>query len=437
MNLTLMAERKFRHQLFSRPRIIPMSRLSSALLALILLTAVEVQADNPQGKPHADAAPAEGARWTWVNKPIEPYREALLDFAFDIATKIPIHPYIKDRSRAQESVVYACLRLDQAARVAAFAEKIDNWRRGLMQAELAIYGIQRGVTWDVPRLLKSADWIADQADQDWRKQSVKIKIAQANLLLGQKDTSKLFDPQAAEKRLVEGQPAAPAAEMSDKDYAAELEQMDQVMAKDPNTIKGVMLSLGELHARFYNQADRRTTLEEKIKAGWSKLRPYDKISLCIQLAETALAHADQASALRHVNEAWVMVRSHQWTLEYYFPIAGRLSIAQYKAGDAEMARQNIENTLKLFEQARDKIETFQQASMIRPFAEAYTIMSDTEKAMSTYRRVVEIGSVNPNARTRAEDLTATGVSMALHGFEPDPALWSQMRRIGDGLVDPW
>jgi hypothetical protein len=53
------------------------------------------------------------------------------------------------------------------------------------------------------------------------------------------------------------------------------------------------------------------------------------------------------------------------------------------------------------------------------------------------RRFVEEGVENPNSRPRAEDLSATCRSMALHAVEPDADLWKRMRQIGDGLGPPW
>ena len=64
-------------------------------------------------------------------------------------------------------------------------------------------------------------------------------------------------------------------------------------------------------------------------------------------------------------------------------------------------------------------------------------MGDTATALSAYKRAVEEGVENPNSRPRAEDLSATCLSMAVHGVEPDAVLWTRIRQINDGLGDPW
>ena len=64
-------------------------------------------------------------------------------------------------------------------------------------------------------------------------------------------------------------------------------------------------------------------------------------------------------------------------------------------------------------------------------------MGDDAAALAAYRRAVEDGAENPNARQRAEDLVATCRSMSLHAIEPDADLWARMFQIHDGLGDPW
>lgn len=64
-------------------------------------------------------------------------------------------------------------------------------------------------------------------------------------------------------------------------------------------------------------------------------------------------------------------------------------------------------------------------------------MGDTAAALAVYKRAVEEGVHNPNSRPRAEDLSATCCSMALHGVEPDGSLWARMEDIRGRLGDPW
>src|SRR5215813_3973758 len=77
-----------------------------------------------------------------TDKPLLAFQSELLDLAFKTATALPTEPHIKNRSRAQESVVDTCFQLDQPHRAAGYIQGIDNWRRGLAYADLALYCAQ-------------------------------------------------------------------------------------------------------------------------------------------------------------------------------------------------------------------------------------------------------------------------------------------------------
>jgi hypothetical protein len=70
-------------------------------------------------------------------------------------------------------------------------------------------------------------------------------------------------------------------------------------------------------------------------------------------------------------------------------------------------------------------------------AEGYAALGDSPKALEVYKRAIEEGSRNPNARPRAEDLAQTCASMARAGVAPDEAAMTQLRAIRAGLGDPW
>jgi hypothetical protein len=70
-------------------------------------------------------------------------------------------------------------------------------------------------------------------------------------------------------------------------------------------------------------------------------------------------------------------------------------------------------------------------------AETFAALGDTAKARAVYLRALEDGSGNPNARPRAEDLTATLVSMAKSGIAADEAINAKLAATRAGLVAPW
>ena len=91
----------------------------------------------------------------------------------------------------------------------------------------------------------------------------------------------------------------------------------------------------------------------------------------------------------------------------------------------------------MFAAKREEIVDIYRAGALRTIAETYQAMGETAAASKTYKQAIEAGIENPNSRPRAEDLSATLCSMAVHGVEPDAGLWTRITDIEAGLGDPW
>ena len=70
---------------------------------------------------------------------IESYQTELLNTAFKVSSAIPTYPHIKSRCLEQQNVVEACLELNQPKMAFGFIKQIENWRKQLCCAELALY----------------------------------------------------------------------------------------------------------------------------------------------------------------------------------------------------------------------------------------------------------------------------------------------------------
>lgn len=368
--------------------------------------------------------------------PLAGYQGELLDVAFEAASKMPLFPHIKNRSRAQESVVDACLELDQPRRALGYTEKIDNWRRGMGYANLAFYCARYGHTVPVPHLLEQAALVAETTE-DWRRDRVRVRVAQVHALLGQSRQAQEFEAGvvASEAGKVAG---ARAMTSDEQTFAQQMETIDAFAATGNfDTLRNAMDSATRLFDRFYDDTERRTQVEEKIKAFWNPLPLMIRIDLLTALAEFALAHGDQAKALTLVDEAQAILASADWTAESLIMLMTQLAELRARAGDPEKARTAVQAAREVFEAEKDRILDIHRADSLRRLAEAYQAMNDTSAALAAYKEAVEAGVVNPNSRPRAEDLSATCCSMALHEVEPDPELWRRIRQIGEGLSEPW
>jgi hypothetical protein len=111
--------------------------------------------------------------------------------------------------------------------------------------------------------------------------------------------------------------------------------------------------------------------------------------------------------------------------------------ARIRMGDANAARAELQRLRAEFEPRAETIQNFLRAASWRSLAEGYQLLGDTNDVGRCYAAALDAGALNPNARPRAEDLSATCVSMAVSGFMPSTELLLRIEHIRAGLADPW
>lgn len=377
-----------------------------------------------------------GVAVSLTDKPLAVYQNELLDRAFETAAAIPVKPHIKDRSRAQEKVVEASLELDQPLRAQYLIERIDNWRRGAGYCDLALYCARHGYTSEVQQYLDLAVQISESAE-DWRRDQIRIKIANTYIWLGQTIQTDRFETGVVDSE--SGKVDVTKATIASEDHFDEqMNALDALIVPGNfDIVENALKTCANLFNRFYDDAGRRFLAEEKMKSSWGKLPVFKRVELLTELAGFALDHTDQAKALELINEAQQFIDSAQWRPEHRIPLVSALIKLRFRAGDMQKARTDADAMLALFNSQRGKIVNIYRAGALRPLAEAYQSMGDTATALAVYKRAVDEGVENPNSRPRAEDLSAACCSMALHGVEPDAELWTRIRRINEALGDPW
>ena len=372
-----------------------------------------------------------------TDKPLAVYQNELLDLAFAAASAIPVEPHIKDRSRAQVKGVTASLTLDQPQRALRHIEKIDaGWQRGVGYAGLAFYSAKHGYADKAQRYLDFAMEISESAE-DWRRDQIRIKIADTYALLGQTNraSQSVTGLSDAESGAVAGVMAMAANE---DHFEEQLKNLDALLASGNfEIVKNALKASASLFNRFYDDVGRRLLAEEKIKVSWGALPFFLRVELLTEIAGYALDHKDQAKALELVNEAQTFMAGAQWPPEHRISLMSKLVTLRFSAGDRQNAGADADAMLALFDAQRDKIVNIDRAGALRPLAEAYQSMGNTATALTVYKRAVEEGVENPNSRPRAEDLSATCLSMALYKAEPDDELWNRIRKMNEGLGDPW
>jgi tetratricopeptide (TPR) repeat protein len=349
---------------------------------------------------------------------------------------MPVDPHIKNRSRLQEAVVATCLALEQPERALLYAGQIRDWRRGAAYADLALFHAQRRADTEVQSLMDRAAEIAD-GEEDWRKERIRVKIARVHALMGRAEMATRFEEgvEPAERGKVARIEAMIAAPDSFDEQMEALTTLIDTQQFD--IVRNALVACAKLFNRFYDDLDCRTKAEDKIKASWGSLPVFVRMELLMELANASLAHADSTKALALLDEAKNLVEIPRWQPQSIIPLMAQLARLRFRAGDEAGARAEAELALALFDAKRDTIVNIYRAQTLRPIAEAYYAMGDTDAALDLYKRAVEAGMENPNSRPRADDLVAVCCSLALHAVEPDAVLASRIREIQAGLSDPW
>ena len=364
------------------------------------------------------------------------YQCRLLDLALDTATAIPVNPHIKDRSKAQEKVFQAYLKLDQPDRAQVAMIKIENWRRGVCYAGLGFYYARKNRLDEAGKYLDEAGKIADTAE-DWRRDRIKMEIARALTLMGK--TRQANDIEAQVENVEKGKTAqAESMLIPASDFDEQMKKMDSLIATgDFDILNNSLGAYAELFNRFYDDASLRSEAENKIRQSWGALPIFIRMQLLMKLAQSALDHSDQAKALALVNDVQQQLDDNLWQPEDKIAMAAEIAGLRYRAGDHEKALADAGSIEDFFDQRKDRIVNIWRSGALRPLAEAYQAMGETQKSLKLYKVVVEEGAMNPNSRPCAEDLSETCISLAIHSVEPDDDLWSRILAIREGLGSPW
>jgi tetratricopeptide (TPR) repeat protein len=204
-----------------------------------------------------------------------------------------------------------------------------------------------------------------------------------------------------------------------------------------DVVRNALDVYAELFRRFYEDPERRKRIKERVRESWDLMPLFIRVELLADLAEIALAHEDQAETLALIDEARGIMESAQWPPYAEVTLVARLAALRFAAGDEQVAVQELERALVLFDAEKRRIVDIDRAETLRPIAEAYHRMGRDDAALEIYRRALEAGMENPNSRPRAEDLVDTCCSLAVHAVEPGRELMERIREVRDALGDPW
>ncbi len=363
-------------------------------------------------------------------------REALLNEGFAIASMIPRHPLGPDRGRAQETVVIAAMDAGFLELAELQAHSIEGWRRG--QA-LARIGQRHAAAGDLARARECVNDALGVAakETEWKKERISVEAAstlavlrddaEADRVAAGATPAELGKLTVARTALVDPSALDALTAQFDRDIAT----LNFDLAR--NGIDGYIVLL----ERSRHDAVRATRSLAALDAAIPGLPMDLQVTTRIRLARllARLDRRDEAAA--QLAQAEQTLASTTFLPEDVIPLSASVARCRRDLGDAQGARKALDRLRDQFPALREGIVDLRRAASMRALAEGYCELGDLAAASACYTQALTEGDHNPNARPRAEDLSATCASMARVGYAPSPTQCTTIAEITLRLVDPW
>ncbi len=391
-----------------------------------------LQDASAPGADTAAVASEEAARQT--------PRRALLEFGFEAASAIPRDPHERDRARVQEIVASTFIAIGEPVRAAACALQISNWRKGSVFGDLAIDCARKGLVDSAKTYARYAlEAVADGRDgvQDWQRDRVRVKAAQAYAWIGDGSKASVLEQGVGEPEMGKVD-AVEAAKSDGSDFDARLEAaLAAVNTMNFDLTLNAIESAVELAAKSRGDEARWARIVELVGKTRGRIPRDLELKAYLRLADVRIAQDEKDPARALIATATGLRDGARWTPDAALPLSAEIARRLHAVGDAEAARAEIEAGLAGFQAGIDAVADVFRAEAMRPAAEALVAIGAADRAREVFAALIEEGARNPNARPRAEDLALTAASLARAGIEPDEAMWARLRGIREGLVAPW
>lgn len=415
------------------------------LVACFAAAPAQESVPPPAGNAGEASVPARSV----APRTLSPARQQLLDLAFAAASRFPLQPHGRNRSRAQELVVQACFDLGQPRLAVGYANRIQDWRRGPAWADYAFHCANAGDVPEAERYLQLATGVAaalrdDPNAQEWRRDLILLKVARARHALGDAagaaevaagiapESSFAVDDdwsRSVADRVGRLTPVAAEAEVAAIDAAFGGMSFGQQHA--------ALATLVAVHACFFAREELRAVVERRLLEVYTKLPPTLRLDAIARLVDNHLRSSSRDGAGRLIAGMQAIVGQHQWRAEDELPQRARIAELLWRAGEQEAARAAAEAVWAAFPAAREGIVAIHRAEALRPLALAWHTMGEHERAEQALDVVLTESLVNPNSRPRCDDLVETCVALARRDWQPSAAVWQRLRAIERGLGEPW
>lgn len=363
-------------------------------------------------------------------------RDDLLDLAFQISTSIPIEPFASDRARMQALVAQACIKNGSLIQAIQYASKIEGWRQGELFALIGQQYASANETQLARDFAARAMEVAAN-EIDWRREQIVIETAKLYLQLGDSTKASALVEGATQAELGKIEAARTAIVLqSQLDNQADM--FDKALATKNfdlarGAIEGYLVWLDRV-----SEDEIRTTRALKAIDDALPGLPFDlQVKYAIDLADHLHKNLKRDLAILKLDKATEIFSATTFLPEDVAPLGAMIARARIRMEDPQSARVLLKRFYEEHSTRREGIVNLRRATSLRALAEGFCELGDRDDAIACYTWALEEGTINPNARPRAEDLGATCISMAEYGIVLTPELKNRIDTIRNSLTDPW
>jgi tetratricopeptide (TPR) repeat protein len=283
--------------------------------------------------------------------------------------------------------------------------------------------------------LRALDYPADI--EDWARDMVATQAARVYLMIGDEpralETMKGRAPAEVAKFEVARVSSADAAQLD-----SQADAFDRGIATmNFDLARSGIDGYSALLVRVLDDAPRRDRALKALEAAITGL-PIDlQVTVNADVAVSLHEHGQPALAAGFLKRAVELNANTAFLAQDLAPYGVVVAKARLRMGDVAGARADLVRLRAQYDANSQQIVNLRRAQSLRALAEGFALIGDRDEAVRCQREALEAGTINPNSRPRAEDLSATCASIALTGIEPDASIRKQIERARAGLADPW
>jgi hypothetical protein len=363
-----------------------------------------------------------------------PGNEAL-DYGFRFASAIRVDP--KDMGRAQESVVLDYVAAGALDAATARVDRVEGWRRGVVQADLAAALARAGRSEEAHALLTRAD-AQRRATEGWQERRVAAHVAQAQALLGELEPSRALAAElaAGDAQQYTGLPAATlaSARAAAGDYDGAMVSLRSLDAeKDPEAAGWRTQGYLTVARQKGLPAGGRLEALDAARRSAEELPGWRQAEALGSLAEEYRLAGRSVRARAVLEEAEEIARQLPATMPVKGPILSSLAGGWARLGQKERASGLLEQA----EAVAPSAMLIDRPGIMADIAATRQLTGDETGARRLFAQALAGTEALANARPRALAAVEVCRSLARSRRPLDASTRTQLDALLLGLKEPW